>query len=405
MSAAAVEHIFRRQSARIVAGLASATGDLELAQDAVQEAFVLALERWPAEGVPLNPAGWITTTAKRKAIDHLRRDGKRSEKLALIEALERQGDSTGDDRDRVLGLLFACCHPALTIDARVALTLRTICGLSTSAVARALLLQEPALAKRLVRTRARIRMTGIALEIPPPERLQARLDAVLAVIYLAYNEGHSASDGPTLRRDDLALEAIGLGELLNDLMPREPEVMGLLALMRLNHARRRARVKDGKVVLLVDQDRSLWAHHEIAAARRLLERAATLGGVGQYWLQAAIALEHCIAPSAAATDWQTIVRLYDQLVRLTRSPVVRLNRAIAVAELHGPEAALADLEPLRPMLDDYPYLHAATADMHRRLRRWGPARAAYERAIALTANPMRQAALAERLTALPAEAR
>jgi RNA polymerase sigma-70 factor, ECF subfamily len=370
----AVEDIFRRESVKIVATLTAATGDLEVAQDAVQEAFVAAMERWPADGVPVNPAGWIVTTARRRAIDQLRRDRRGAEKVALIAALERHehvDDAAVDDE--VLGLVFACCHPALNLESRVALTLRTVCGLSTAAIAKALLIGEAALAKRLVRTRARIRMAGIGYEVPPPERLEARLQAVLAVVYLLYTEGHSASEGTTLRRDALAEEAIRLGDLLHTLMPGEPEIMGLLALMRLNYGRRHARVEDGRPVLLPDQDRSLWNADEIDAAVGLVHRAARLGGVGRYWLEAAIAAEHCIAPTPEATDWAAIVRLYDQLLDLTKSPVVAMNRAIAVAELQGPEFGRAALQPLRETLDSYLYFHATDAELARRCLDWAGA--------------------------------
>jgi RNA polymerase sigma-70 factor, ECF subfamily len=386
---------------KIVARLTAATGDLEIAQDAVQEAFVAAMERWPADGVPVNPAGWIVTTARRRAIDQLRRDRRGAEKFALIAALERHEhvDDAAVDDD-VLGLVFACCHPALNLESRVALTLRTVCGLSTAAIAKALLIGEAALAKRLVRTRARIRMAGIGYEVPPPERLEARLQAVLAVVYLLYTEGHSASEGTTLRRDALAEEAIRLGDLLHTLMPGEPEIMGLLALMRLNYARRHARVEDGRPVLLPDQDRSLWNADEIDAAVGLVHRAARLGGVGRYWLEAAIAAEHCIAPTPEATDWAAIVRLYDQLLDLTKSPVVAMNRAIAVAELQGLEFGRAALQPLRETLDSYLYFHATDAELARRCLDWAGADEAYGRALALTDNEVQRTALAERRSSL-----
>lgn len=394
------EDVFRREAVRIVASLTAATGDLELAQDAVQEAFVVAMSKWPANGVPINPAGWIATTAKRRAIDQLRRDQRRSEKLLLIAALEREPPNVESHQDEILGLIFACCHPALNIESRVALTLRTVCGLSTAQIAAAFLVSESTMAKRLVRTRTRIRLTGIGYDRPAPERLSARLPAVLAVVYLMYTEGHTAAQGPELTCEAMADEAIRLGGLLEALMPGEPEIMGLSALMRLNHARRNARSEDGNLVLLADQDRSRWDATEIDAAVGLVHRAARIGGVGSYWLQAAIAVEHCIAPTPQATDWAAVVRLYDRLVDVTGSPVAAMNRAIAIAERDGPEHGRAVLEPLRPLLDDYLYFHATDAELARRCREWSIAAAAYRRALALAQNESQREFLVERTSSL-----
>jgi RNA polymerase sigma-70 factor (ECF subfamily) len=400
-SGPAVEEVFRRDSGRVLATLVRFCGDLELAQDAVQDTFLLALQRWAADGTPANPAGWITTTAKRRAVDRVRRDVRRADKEVLVARLrEMPDDPAGLDDDR-LRLIFTCCHPALALDARVALTLRTVCGLSTVEIAAAFLIPETTLAQRLVRAKRKIQVAGIAYEVPPPDRLADRLSAVLAAVYLVFNEGYVASAGATLAREDLCREALRLGQLLSGWMPAEPEVLGLYALMLLNHSRRRTRVDgDGSMVLLPDQNRRRWDRAEIDAGLALLRRGAQAGSVGQYWLQAAIVAEHARARTAAATDWEQICRLYASLVALTRSPVVALNQAIAESIAHGPAAGLRLLEPLRARLHDYPYFHSAAADMHRRLGNRSEAASAYRRALQLTPNDSQRTALTARLDAI-----
>jgi RNA polymerase sigma-70 factor (ECF subfamily) len=305
-----------------------------------------------------------------------------------------------DDR---LRLIFTCCHPALALDARVALTLRTVCGLSTAEVAKAFVTPEATVAQRLVRAKRKIQVTGIAYEVPPPERLGARLAAVLAVVYLMFNEGYVASSGETLVRDELCVEALRLGALLSELMPGEPEVLGLHALMLLSHSRRRARTDgSGGMVLLADQDRRRWQQPEIDRGLSLVRQAARVGSVGQYWLQAAIVAEHVRARSAEDTDWDHVCRLYDSLLDLTRSPVVALNRAIAVSMVEGPGAGLRLLERVGGELDGYVYFHSARADLHRRAGEQSKAQGAYRRALELAANDVQRAALDARLEELSA---
>jgi RNA polymerase sigma-70 factor (ECF subfamily) len=401
VAGAVVEEVFRRESRRVLATLIRFCGDFDLAEDAMQDTFLVAVQRWPVDGLPANPGAWITTAAKRQAIDRIRREARRGDQEARVSRLDSMPeDPAGLDDDR-LRLIFTCCHPALSLDARVALTLRTVCGLTTGEVARAFVTPEATLAQRLVRAKRKIQVTGIAYEVPPPDRLSDRLAAVLAVVYLMFNEGYAASGGASLVRDDVCAEALRVGELLCQLMPGEPEVLGLQALMLLDHSRRDARVDAaGAMVLLADQDRRHWDRAEIDAGLVLLRRAARTGSVGQYWLQAAIVAEHARAPTAAATDWRRICRLYESLVELTRSPVAALNRAIAVSMAEGPAAALRLLLPLASRLDGYVYYHSACADMHRRLGARAEAEAAYQRAVELAANDVQRAALSARLAEL-----
>ena len=411
-----VDRLFRDEQGRAIATLIRVLGDFDLAEEAVQEAFIAALETWPARGVPDNPGAWITTTARNRAIDRLRRRKRLSEKIetlaqeAATEAELRAIDPEpaedamhiADDR---LRLIFTCCHPALALDARVALTLRVLGGLSTPEIARAFLVPEATLAQRLVRAKRKIQAAGIPYRVPPPELLPERLDGVLHVLYLVFNEGYAATSGDSLIRRELSAEAIRLARVVDQLLPGEPEVVGLLALMLLHDARREARVgAGGELVLLDDQDRSRWDHERIAEGRALVERALRMSRPGPYQVQAAIAALHDEAVTPASTDWVQIASLYRALGAMAPSPVVELNLAVAVAMTDGPAVGLAMMDGIAASgeLARYPYLHAARADLLRRLDRRTEAASAYRQALDCVTNGAEQAYLERRLSEVTA---
>ena len=401
----AVNAVYLSDSRRVLATLIRLLGDFDAAEEAMHEAFRAALEQWPRDGVPANPRAWLVSAGRFKAIDAIRRRARFDElgddtDVAVIDASAwADPESVEDDR---LRLIFTCCHPALSPDAQVALTLREVCGLTTEEIARAFLTPAPTLAQRIVRAKAKIRDAKIPYQVPSQAELAERLDAVLRVIYLVFNEGYAASSGATLTRHDVSGEAIRLGRLLVELLP-EPEALGLLALMLLHESRRPARSSpSGEVVLLEDQDRSLWNREQIAEGVQLVERALASRRFGPYTLQAAISAVHAEAPTAAATDWAEIVGLYDALLSLDASPVVELNRAVAVAMRDGPEPGLVLVDAIlkRGDLLEYRLAHAARAELCRRLGRTAEAKAAFERALALARQEPERRFLAKRLAEL-----
>jgi RNA polymerase sigma factor (sigma-70 family) len=392
-AAQSLERAYREEATRIRAALAARTGDVGLAEDAVHDAFIEALEHWPAAGVPASPGGWLATTAWRKALDRIRRNKTGTEKLVLLTAGESgHADSAvhADRRadDELLSLAFACCHPALPQEARIALTLRAVCGLTTGEIASAFLVSEPTMSQRLLRARKTLKQCGAEVRIPEPEELNDRLAGVLTVVYLVFNEGYLASSGREPARRDLAAQAVALTRTLHHLMPREPEVLGLLALLLLHESRAAARFDGwGRLIRLQDQDRAKWSKRLIDEAVSLLDRAIALRRPGPYQVQAAIAALHAQAASYDETDWPQIRLLYDRLQAMTPSPVVLLNRAVATRYAIGPQAALEEIEPLAAQLDSYHLFHALRAGLLAALGRDADSKLANERALALAVNP------------------
>jgi RNA polymerase sigma-70 factor (ECF subfamily) len=402
-----VDTVYRSDSRRVLATLIRVLGDFDVAEEALHDAFASALKQWPEEGVPTNPRAWLVAAGRFKGIDALRRrvrfDASLAELAERLDTDSRPADEEEGVEDDRLRLIFTCCHPALPPEGRVALTLREVCGLTTEEIARAFLTAPTTLAQRIVRAKAKIKSARIPYQVPSRADLQERLETVLSVIYLVFNEGYCASSGEALTRPDLSGEAIRLGRLLLDLLP-EPEVIGLLALMLLHESRRVARTSpEGELILLEHQDRSRWSHEQIAEGKTLMQRALASRRFGPYTLQAAIAAVHAEAADAAATDWNQIVGLYDVLAQVCPSPIVELNRAVAVAMRDGPSAGLALIDAIlaRGDLQDYHLAHAARADLCRRLGRTEQARASYQRAIELTQQEPERRFLHQRLRELP----
>ncbi|MFL6071586.1 MAG: RNA polymerase sigma factor [Actinomycetes bacterium] len=394
-----IERTFREDSGRAVATLIRLFGDVDVAEEAVQDAFEIAAQRWKQDGIPPSPAGWIITTARRRAIDRVRREAKRNDRhsqAAVLFATE-DGEEVGPVQDDQLRLMFTCCHPSLAAQSRVALTLKLIAGLTTEQIARGFLVSETTMAQRLVRAKTKIRDAHIPYRIPRDAELPERLRSVLAVVYLVYNEGYLASGGDAVDRDELRVEAIRLARLVTDLMPDEPEAQGLLALLLLSESRAPARLTiDQRLVRLAEQDRSLWNRQLINEGQEIVRQCLQRNQPGPYQLQAAIAAVHCDASSAAETDWPQVVALYDHLYALTPNPIVALNRAIALAEVDGPARALEIIDELD--LESYYLLHAARGDLLQRLGESERATASFERAMSLTENPAEKLLLRERLS-------
>jgi RNA polymerase sigma-70 factor (ECF subfamily) len=392
-ASAELERVYRAEARRLRAALVARVGDVGLAEELVQEAFAEAAEHWPREGVPPNPGGWLATTARRKGVDRLRRVRLGEEKVALLEP----PPAAEDEDDELLGLVFACCHPALARESQIALTLRAVCGLTTAEIAAAYLVGEPTMAQRL--TRARKAVQGTEVRLPDPDELDARLSEVLTVIYLVFNEGYLASAGRTPARRDLAAQAVSLARLLHQLMPRQPEVLGLLALLLLHESRAATRFDSwGRLVRLPDQNPKRWDRALIAEATTLLDRAMAMHAPGTYQIQAAIAALHAEAPTYGETDWRQIRLLYTRLDELTPSPVVRLNRAVATRFAIGPGTALSEVDGLASDLSGYRLFHAVRAELLDALGRTEEARTANERALALAANPAERELLTRRLS-------